>query len=89
MIYQVIALKSYLAVVTVRQDPVLLRQVEEQAQDMEVNGMLLKGCPFIWTDENSALYLWVAKDHYLKETEQAEEYGIRRGREMLSFDISF
>lgn len=39
--------ESYLAVVTVRQDPVLLRRVEEQAQDVEVNGMLFKGCAFI------------------------------------------
>lgn len=39
--------ERYLAVVTVRQYPVLLRRVEEQAQDMEVNGMLFKGCAFI------------------------------------------
>lgn len=74
--------RSYLAVVTVRQYPVLLRRVEEQAQDMEANGMLLKACPFIWADENSALYLWVAKYHYLKYREQGE--GIwhqRRGRD--------
>lgn len=51
---------------TVGQYPVLLCRVEEQAQDVEVNGMLLKARPFIWTDENSALYLWVAKHHYLK-----------------------
>lgn len=66
---------------TVRQYPVLLRRVEEQAQDIEVNGMLLKACPFIWTDENSALYLWVAKHHYLKYRGPDEGYGIRRGRE--------
>lgn len=84
------SLRSYLAVVTVRQYPVLLCRVEEQAQDMEVNGMLLKACPFIWTDENSALYLWVAKYHYLKYREQGEGYGIRRGgeTEIPSFGIN-
>lgn len=39
--------ERYLAVVTVCQYPVLLRRVEEQAQDMEVNGVLFKGCAFI------------------------------------------
>lgn len=58
----------YLTVMTVSQNPVLLRRVEEQAEDIEVNGMFLKACPFIWADENSALYLWVAKHHYLKYT---------------------
>lgn len=75
------SLRSYLAVVTVRQYPVLLCGMEEQAQYIEVNGMLLKACPFIWTDENSALYLWVAKHHYLKYRGPDEVYGIRRGRE--------
>lgn len=57
---------------TVSQYPVLICGVEEEAQDVEVNGILLKASPFIWTDENSALYLWVAKHHYLKYREEMQ-----------------
>lgn len=60
------AVLTHLAVMTVSKYPVLLRRVEEQAQDVEVNGMLLKARSFIWTDENGALYFWVTKHHYLK-----------------------
>lgn len=60
------SLRRYLAVMTIGEYPVLLRGMEEQAQDVEVNGMLFKARPFIWTDENSALYFWVTKHHYLK-----------------------
>lgn len=41
------SLRRYLAIMTVSQYPVLLCRVEEQAQDVEVNGILLKACPFI------------------------------------------
>lgn len=50
---------------TVSQNPILLCGVEEEAEDVEVNGKLLKACPFIRADENSALYLWVTKHQYL------------------------
>lgn len=69
----------------VRQYPVLLRRVEEQAQDMEVNGMLFKGCTFIWADEHGALYLWVAEDHYLEYRERGEGRSIREEGEVPSF----
>lgn len=75
---------------TVSQYPVLLCRVEKQAQDVEANEMLLKACPFIWTDENSALYLWVAKHHYLKYREPDKGYSIReRERDRISYSIPF
>lgn len=83
--HRFITLRHYLAVVTVRQYPVLLRRVEEQAQDVEVNGMLFKGCTFIWADEHSALYLRVAEDHYLEYRERGEGCSIREKGEVPSF----
>lgn len=41
------SLRRYLAVMTIGEYPVLLRGMEEQAQDVEVNGMLFKARPFI------------------------------------------
>lgn len=53
---------------------------------MEVNGMLFKGCTFIRADEDSALYLRVAEDHYLEYTERGEGCSIREEAGVVSFE---
>lgn len=48
---------SHLLVMAVGEDPVLLLRVEEKAEDVEIQPVLLVGGSFIRADQKAALYL--------------------------------
>lgn len=54
-----------LLVVAVGQDPVLLLRVEEQAEDVEVQTVLLVGGAFVGADQQAALHLRIGQQHDL------------------------
>lgn len=51
----------------VRQDPVLLLGVEEKAQDVKVEPVLLVRGPLIGADQQAALHLRVRQQHNLRD----------------------
>lgn len=61
--------RSHLLVVAVGQGPVLLGGMEQQAQHVEGEAVLLETPSFIGADEDAALKLRICQHHDLREGE--------------------
>lgn len=57
----------------VRQDPVLLLRVEKQAEDVEVQSVLLVGGTFIGANQKTALHLWISEQHDLEKAKSTSD----------------
>ena len=64
------SLSSYLLVMAVGKDPVLLLGVEEKAEDVEAEAVLLIGGSLIGADQQAAFHLRVSQKHDLNESRQ-------------------
>ena len=69
---------SHLLVVAEGEDPVFLLGVEEQAEDVEVEAVLLVRGPLVRADEQTVLHLRVSQQHDLSHRGGERERGRER-----------
>lgn len=69
------SLSSHLLVMAVGQDPVLLLGVEEEAEDVEAEAVLLVVGPLVGADQQAALHLRVGQQHDLMERGVSKQTG--------------
>lgn len=53
----------------VRQNPVLLLRVEEKAEDVKIQPILLIRGSLVRADQQTALHLWIREQHDLEVTD--------------------